>query len=337
MPAIRRGVRYPFRLATTALLTTALFTGGCGFSSEESRTELAIQGVYSAALSDRGDHGVIGSILHGGSWWDLNQGERLFNWNHKAGEASEIVATDIADDGSVAATADGQGTIVLWSATAGESLGFWSAPGEIRDLALTERGDLALLGLRDSRAVLFNIREGGVLSTLLHNDIVNSVDITPDGNLALTGSDDYHAKLWDTNTTRLLQDWDLGNKLVTVALSPNGRYAFTAAQSGRAVIWDLNSGDRLHELNRYYDLMQRGSTYTTARFTDQDNQLLLGTASGEVFLFDLDSATIQQQWQLSKRGWWQPTGVSVLALSMDPTTNKVRALGSNGFSYLLGW
>ncbi|MCL6414377.1 hypothetical protein MIB92_01820 [Aestuariirhabdus sp. Z084] len=318
------------------LIVSALSLAGCGFTSEEHNQEVAVQGLYSAALSAQGEQALIGSVLHGGSLWNLNQGERLYNWNHKAGEASEIVASDIAKDGTVAATADGQQTIVLWSIEAGESLGFWRAPGEIRDLALTERGQLALLGLRDNRVVLFNIREGGILTTLLHKDIVNSVDITPDGNLAISGSDDYSAKLWDTNTGRLLQDWDLGNKLVTVALSPNGRYALTAAQSGRAVIWDINTGDPVHELNQYYDLMSRGSTYTSARFSDQDDQLLLGTASGEVFLFDIPSGNISHRWQLSKRGWWQPTGVSVMALARDSASNKVRALGSNGLSYQLG-
>ncbi|WP_426415656.1 WD40 repeat domain-containing protein [Aestuariirhabdus sp. LZHN29] len=327
--------RYTPRLTITAAVAALLLAGGCGFSAEESNTELALQGFYTAALSTDGKQGVVGSIVHGGSLWDLTQGERLFNWNHKAGGASEIVASAISGDGSVAATADGQRTIVLWSISEGKSLGFWSAPGEIRDLALTERGGLALLGLSDNRVVLFNIREGGVLTTLLHEDIVNSVDITPDSNLAISGSDDYHAKLWDTNSGRLLQDWDLGNKLVTVALSSNGRYALTAAQSGRAVIWDSASGEVVHELNKYYDLMTRGSTYSAARFIESDNQLLLGTTSGEVFLFDIDSGTISHKWQLSKRGWWEPTGVSVMALAMDPGTNKVRALGSNGLSYQL--
>ncbi|WP_235015381.1 hypothetical protein [Oceanicoccus sp. KOV_DT_Chl] len=89
--------------------------------------ENAVKGAYSAALSQDGQRSVIGSITHGGSLWTTSKGERLFNWNHKKGEYSNIIAAGFSPDGRFALTADHQ-TMVLWDATTGQSLTFWTAP-----------------------------------------------------------------------------------------------------------------------------------------------------------------------------------------------------------------
>lgn len=92
---------------------------GCGGKGPESEAELAVQGFLSAGLSADGRYAAVGSIHHGGSLWDVAKKERMFNWNHAAGEMSSIRAISFSGDGTLAATSV-EDTIVLWEVLSGK-------------------------------------------------------------------------------------------------------------------------------------------------------------------------------------------------------------------------
>lgn len=320
-----------------AFLTTALCVGlltGCGQGKPPSASwENASKGSYSAAISSNSSFTLIGSINNGGSLWDIKTNKRLFNWNHKQGEFSTIIACAFSPEGLFALTADHQ-TMVLWDTTSGEALTYWTAPNEVMSVTLTPNGNYALLGLEDYSAVLFDVKRGGIQRSFYHEDRVRSVAMSEDGRLAVTGSEDQTAALWDVSSGQKLQQWQHDDEVVTVAISAAGDKAFTVAKYDRAVIWDTQTGKAVGQLPLGASAMRRGLVFTSAAFSPDGKLLLTGSADRQIQLWDTRTLKQIDHWTVPKRSLWQPTSASILALSFAGN-NVFYAIASNGFTHRL--
>lgn len=319
--------------ALSVLLVSLALTACDNAEKPTEQWETAVQGLYTAALSSDGQLGIIGSIQHGASLWDMKRKERLFNWNHTKGEYTLLTSAAFSPGGRYAATASDR-TIVLWETATGAPVWFWTAPGDILSMALTPNGDYAVLGLASHMAVLFDIKNGGVKRTFNHNEKVRSVALSADGSRLLTGSDDFTARLWDIQTAKVLQTWSHDNNVITTALSDNGRYAFTAAQADQANIWDASTGALIQSLPIKKGSYIVGAAYTTARFSADGRKLLTGTNSQLVQLWDINSGEPLKRWRITKKDKWKPTSAAVLAIAFSGA-DKYVAIGSSGLSYKL--
>ncbi|MCR8922222.1 hypothetical protein NO559_05530 [Dasania sp. GY-MA-18] len=319
----------------SALLLAALLLSACDNSkTPEHSVEVAVKGLYSGAISQDGKLSVIGSIHHGGSLWRSSQNERLFNWNHKQGEYSNIIASGFSPEGDFALTADHQ-TMVLWSTQNGQALTFWTAPSQVHDIALTNNGNFAFLGLHDDSAVLFDVKRGGIKRSFYHRNRVTAVALSDDGKMALTGSDDNDAKLWDVSNGQALFTWTHADEVVTVALSPAGDKAFTVAKYDKAALWDTRSGKLLGELPLRASSLRRGQAFTAASFSSDGKQLLTGSSDRKVQLWDVNTLKPLASWTVPKRDPVKPTSASIVAVGFSATSGKYLALASNGFSLVL--
>ncbi|UTA48027.1 hypothetical protein L1F30_00465 [Simiduia sp. 21SJ11W-1] len=294
--------------------------------------EVANKGALSASLDATGQYAVIGSIFEGGSLWRVTDFERLYNWNHKAGEQSTLHASAFSADGRWVATATTH-TIVFWDLQSGQAVRFWNAPAEILDMALTPTGDFALLGLVDGSAVIFDIKRGGIARTLRHTNRVRKVSLSGNGKLALTGSEDHTAILWDTDTSTALQTFQHEDEVQMVALSEDGTRALTAAKYDKAVLWNLETGRAIGNIPLQASMVKRGLRFTAARFSSDGKQLITGRPDEIVQLWDVASLSELKRWRLPKRETLQPTGASVLALAF--AGNHHVAVASNGFIHIL--
>ncbi|UTW05568.1 hypothetical protein KDX31_20845 (plasmid) [Amphritea atlantica] len=317
------------RLSTAgcALLAAAILTGCSDSDKPVKYVEYALQGAYCGMLSPQAKYAVIGSFNHGGSLWNVSQHERLYNWNHKTGEYSLIAACAFSPDELYAATANQQ-DLVLWNLSNGKPEGFWSSPAEILAMDLSPNGGYALLGLADHSAVYFDIKQGGVIQTFRHEARVKSVDLSEDALLALTGDDAYNAQLWDVQSNKVIHSLKFGNIVDTVALSPNKQLAFSSGSLDRAVIWNTQDGSVLHTLSDNRDLFGKRLSFLSARFSPDNSQLLTGTASGSVQLWDTNSGEILRSWALHKRDPYGPTSTAVYSVGFG--NGIYYAIGSNG-------
>ncbi len=311
------------------LLATVLLVSACSSGdSPEREVEYAVQGLYSAALSSDGKYAVIGSIQHGGSLWDANDHERLYNWNHQKDIYTNVVASAFSPDNQYAITADQQ-EMVLWEVNGGRPHWFWNAPDEVLDVDLAPNGNFALLGLENHTAVYFDIKNGGVQRTLYHDSPVKSVDLSDDGLLALTGSDNHQAKLWNMQDGKLTHTLDHENSVNTVALSPNSRYAFSASQLDKAYIWDTQSGEILHTLSGDEGYIQKRLSYTAAVFSSNSDQLLTGNTGGTVQLWDVREGKELRRWEVFFRDAFRPTSATLYAVGF--ADNGYKAIAANGY------
>lgn len=304
----------------------SLLTACSSGDSPVKQWEMAVQGVYSASLSKDGENILIGSVHHGGSYWDISKFERLYNWNHEANKMSGIVASSISDNGLYAATSDHR-KIVLWNAKTGEAFWLWEAPADIRDMDLSNTGQYALLGLESYEAALFDIQNGGVKLRLSHEGIVQTVDMSADGQWAITGGDDSYVKVWDLSSGKEVRSWQLNNQIKVVAISEDGSLGFAASHRGDTLIWDLVTGKLRSEIKA------TAGYFLSARFNEAANLLLTGNSSGQVQLWNTKDGVLQRTWQLTGRNDWATKNTQVLDVAFKG--KKYRAVGANGITFEL--
>lgn len=327
-------ISFPVKSLSPILLCTTLFLSACEKGQVPSAsTENAVRGIYNASLSDDGSFSIIGSIEHGGSLWRVKDRERLFDWNHRKGEFSAVIASGFSPDGEFALTADHQ-TMVLWETSTGSPLTFWTAPSEILALDLSPNGNTALLGLEDFSAVIFDVKRGGILSTFYHKDRVRSVAFSNDGKFALTGSEDGFANLWDLSSKEKIHSWNHNDEVHTVAISPVGDKAFSVAKYDKAALWDTSSGELIGEIPLSNTAIKRGTVFTAAVFSADGERLLTGTADRLVQLWDTNTLKEVSRWLMPKRDAWKPTSSSVLALAFSEN-EQYYVVTSDGFTHEL--
>ena len=323
--------------AITLALSLLALTSCSGGTPPESSFEYAVQGLYSAELSDDGSRAIVGSINHGGSLWQVSEKERQFNWNHKQGTYSQIISSAFSPDLGFAITATPQ-TMVLWDANSGEGISYWTAPSEILDINLLPQGELALLGMVDHSAALFDVRNGGVRQVFYHDGRVNAVAIDSAHGRVLTGSDDYSARLWDLQSAKELQRWEHEDEVQLVELSPDGRVAFTMAKYDKAALWDTETGASKGEIPLFSTAIARGLVFTAVAFSDDANYLLTGTSNRIVQLWDTRNLKEIKKWIMPKRDAVAPTSAAVQALAFAGGSNSsgnYYAITSDGFTHRL--
>lgn len=311
-----------------ALLSLSLLTACSDAPGPNQTLETTVRGANTAAVSPDGFFGLVAAVDHGGSLWDLRSGERLFDWNHQQGGYTTINHTSFSADNLFAVTAS-PFDIVLWSTQTGEPQWYWKTPDEILDVDLVGAGEFALLGLANAEAVIFDIQNGGVLRRMYHPASVRSVAVNADGELALTGADDYIARIWDTGTQTVLFERQFSNVIDTVALAPNETYAFSAETLGSAQIWNIKTGELIHSLSGDEWYWPKRVSYLSSRFSNDSTQLLTGTASGLVQLWDVASGNEIGRWRIAVKDSFGPVQTGVYDVAFGPG-NSISAMGSNG-------
>lgn len=283
--------------------------------------QVAANGAYSASLNGNGL--VLGSFQHGGSYWDVSEPARRYNWNHMEGFLTEILYSDLSDDGAYAMTANYY-NLVLWNTASGEPVWFWEAPAKIESADLSADGRFALLGLNNSTAVLFDIQNGGVFREFSHGGPISSVALNLEAGLALTGSEDRTAALWNVRSGEQIRSFEYRNQVSVVALSPTGRTALMVPANEEAELWDLSSRQKITNLDtakfRLY----------SAHFVDE-NRLLAGTTHRNIFEFNVQTGDKTQTWQIGTEG--KQAFKSAIVLDVDWNVSRLMAVGSNGYLY----
>lgn len=306
-----------FTLCWVMLLSACLPQG------PSSKVQMASQGIYSAAIDRTGQAAVVGSYLHGGSFWDLEKKGRSYNWNHREGYLTEILYSDISADGRFAVTAN-YFNLVLWDTRTGQSIWFWSAPAKIEAVALSADGRFAMLGLANNSALLFDVQKGGLLREFIHRGPVVSVAVNIDAGIVLTGSEDSSARLWNIGDGSLLREFKYSNQVPLVALSPSGKKALIVPANEKAEIWNLKSYNRISTLRTAKFRLYSG------RFVGE-NRLLVGTTHRNIFEFDATNGKKVQTWKLGTEG--KQAFKSAIVLDIGWYQGDLVAIGSNGYLY----
>ena len=305
----------------------------CSFTDDPSAFfSTSVQGIFCAAYSSDGRHVLAGSIQHGGSLWDTENAERLFNWNHQANLTSQITAMDFSAEGDFVLTSDGR-TLVLWDVSSGEALRFFNAPSTVLHLALSPSAQTALLGLANGNAVLFDVQRGGIIEELDQGHHILSMAVSNNGDYALFGLDNGQAKFWNLRSLELINEIETQGRVQTVALSNDGLFGLLTVQHIDAVVWDMRANALHSKLNYSNRFFPSFSSFVVAKFSRDGSKILTGNTTGAVELWSRENGKRIKRWITPVGSTFKPRIFSVVAVAINDQLRQVSAIVSNGTSY----
>ncbi|WP_076540728.1 WD40 repeat domain-containing protein [Shewanella sp. UCD-KL21] len=274
---------------------------------------------YSASLSEDGQYALVSTASNGVLLWDLKASQLKYHWQH-GNSASEsdnsVFATAISANAHYAATLSNS-SLVIWNIHSGGAVGWWSLPVSAQSVAIANNAQ-TLVGLIDG-SVMSLAPEQSLIKFLGHQERVSSVSISADGQRALTGSNDGTAILWQAQTGQPIQQWQLESRLSKVQLNQRGSLSFVSDIKGHGYIYHNDTGTQQAQLA----INRRQMTFSSARFIQQDKQLITGSPSKEIILWDTKTGKKQttRQIQLTKNS--QNRGAVVYSIASDENQNII--------------
>ena len=308
---MNRTVMYKNKAVNLTLIISLLVLTGCEASSVPiSQTRHTAVSTYDADISDDGAYSLVASVNHDAGYWDLENNVLIYNWSHSVSSDVGIIAVDISPDGTRAVTAT-EKDMAVWDTSNGKNLGFYSLPdSDLRDIAISDRGDSLIMGLGDGRVIHLNLRSGRRLEFLAHGEAINSVDISPNGRYVLSGGNDYRAIFWDSKTGQALQQRKHNSRVILVSLSRDGSRAFSSGIKADAFVWDLVSGETISKLA----LKKRQYVLTSARFSADNQETLTGAPSRQLVLWNANDGKLKKLIRVTSRDANRPSGAIIYAV-----------------------
>ena len=246
--------------------------------------------------------------------WDIITQEPLQTYDELTGEITRIA---IQVDGTIAA-GNNEGSVYILTPQS-ETQEFQSVLGSVSGLSFDPEENLLLVADDEGNFRLWNygtqelIREFNSL-----DDGITDIQFVPDSDLFLVSSEDSTLRIWDTITFRQVNRFNITDPIVDVAVTENSnQLASISSQDMR--IWNLLGSEQLVVLD---DLPRR---ITSIAFDDMNQNVVMGTASGNLNVWDLetqqsvinDLATYSDNQILVSRVAVSPDGQHIVTASFD--------------------
>ena len=242
---------------------------------------------------------VISSFKEGTSFWDLEKKKPVYRWNHGKQSDSTISHIAFSPNNQFVITADKR-SFVVWNSKTGEASDYWSTESDIMDAAISNDGNLALLGLKDGRAIHFNLQTQRRLEVIAHRDqTVTSVDLTASGQYAVTGGNDNRVVFWDSKSGKALNTITLNARVRLVRMDYTAPRLLIATEDNSAFIYNSKTGEQISPLA----FKPRQGLVTAARFAYKKNLVLLGFPAREISLWDTETGLKLDKWRTPNKKW----------------------------------
>ena len=220
---------------------------------------------------------------------------------------SAIWTAALSPDGTLLATGNNDGDVIIYNANTGEKVASlnadqqygWLKSGKfsqsdlwVSSVAFSPDGKTLASSYGTGLIVIWDWHSGKPVFAPFdgHHDIVEKITYNADGSLLASGGDDGNAILWDLNPN--IQD-HLKTKFVghsalvyDVAFSPDGRLLATGSGDRLVKIWDVKSG------NYILDLYGATNRVHAVAFTPDGRHVVSGATDGTVRVFTLDPAEL---------------------------------------------
>lgn len=317
-----------FYLVTILFLTISLT--GCSDSGAipSNSMEHAVDGAYTATLSQDGQYAVISSIHHGIALWDTQANALKYQWSHQGSDNNLVLVAAISPNNTHVLTADRE-NFVLWEIATGKAAAFIKVKdSNIRDVAVSNDGRHLLIGKSNGVVVHITTATGRRLEFLGHQEKINSVDLSDNGRFALTGSNDYVAYFWDTESGQVIHRFNHSSRVSKVALDHSRRYAFTADTQKQAQIWDITTGKPVSKLK----YTARQNIFSSVRFNSDATKIVTGSPARKVKLWDVATGEQLQSWTVAPRENSRPKSAVVHSVAFINNDKQIISESSSGLA-----
>ncbi|MEZ4487813.1 MAG: WD40 repeat domain-containing protein [Cyanobacteriota/Melainabacteria group bacterium] len=282
----------------------------------------------------------------------------------------EIDVASFSKDGSRLLTVEDEGVAKIWDTTTKEQIGeirptsplsgkiespLPVLPTEdfkvfIESAALDNKGELALLGLNDGTAGVFDVATGSRLSTLCQGEappenweIIRAVNYSNDGSLTVVGFHDRAVAVYDRTGEKLIARFspyeldsffsrtNRGRKAMisSVAISGDNRYVFAGAGDLTCHIYDLETKKLVFAAVDYREEIIAVGTV--------NNTILWATAGGIIWKKEGDNEpervlALSEDWDEAK---FAPSGDFILVRTAPGELKKINLADDKAESEVL--
>jgi len=308
------------------LVLSLIFVVSCSRSDQPlQQYEHAVEGTFAAEISQNGDYSFISSISHGLRFWDNRNNQLLYQWQHHNIEDNDVYIVRISANNTYALSAS-RNEFAIWDIKTGQSVGFYKvSESPIRDIQISANGRYVLYGQVNGKLVHIDLKTGRRLEMPIHTEKINSIDLSANGFYALSGGNDHRAFLWNTQTAQIIQEFNFDHRVSMVKFEDQGRYAFVADNQKAAQIWNLTTG----KLESTLIYQARQSIFSSVRFVNDGKQLLTGSGTKIMTLWDVKTGLSLQKWTVTARKHTRPKTAVVYSATMWDT-DKVASETSAG-------
>jgi len=261
-------------------------TGNSNFSLSHSDNIIT-----ASALSKDGQFNLVADGKTVCLW--KNSQEQLPLHCLKGNEAQFMELLDISENNEFYAVSN-QMSVRLYSLQKHRPLGEWQVDGNIiNDMDISADGGKILIGFRNGKASIIDVKRNKVSTFTKHRLDINSVNLSDDGAMAFTGSSDKTARLWHTSSGETIHEFSHGSRVNHVSLSADGKVGFTLDAIKDRTFWDLSTGKIIAEL----DTNLRFFEFNDSIFSSDNSMLLTGSPKQVIKLWRVADGALVAQWQ----------------------------------------
>lgn len=205
------------------------------------------------------------------------------------GHANEVLDVAGSSDSSQIVSCSADKSVILWDVTTGQPLRRYRAhASSVTCIKFNEESTMAVSGSIDNTVAFWDIlsrRQEPVQTLRDAKDAITSIQVTD--HEVLTTSVDCHTRLYDLRIGKMISDY-IGSIITHGSLTHDGQCYVLSCSDGTIKLIDKDSGELLntfmgHETNDY--LLENC-------VNDKDNQIISGSATGEIFYWDLISSNV---------------------------------------------
>ena len=224
----------------------------------------------------------------------------------------------------IALTADNR-EFVIWDTQTGKALAYWLAPADIIDIQLDALGNFAVLALKNNRAIIFNVKTGGIIAQYSHTHHLFTAAISAKGRLAISGGFDNAISIWQVDNQKLLHKIQLPNYPRMINLHDQLGLVFVHPARHNAAIYSINNGEMLHTLSI------KNQFISFAKILDEQH-VILGNNKNQVALYNYKTDKLIKRWQMQQKN---TRSKSNYILSVQAIDEHFFAVSTDGYAYLL--
>ena len=177
--------------------------------------------------------------------WSVETGKWLRGpFGHRDNTFGVVVGLSFSADGTVLATANSGGTVLLWDVESGDWIKTLTVDSTLDCMAMHPGGGIIAAGTREDGIVLLDTATGleiGRLDAGFRNP--NSMSFGPGGTRLAVGYSEGQVRLWDIEGEEQIGNLDSDlYREVAVAYSRDGTLLASGERDGTVRVWELAGG-----------------------------------------------------------------------------------------------
>lgn len=240
------------------------------------------------------------------------------------GHTDYVSSVTFSPDGKMLASGSYDGTIRLWDASTGKTLGdpLIGHKDGVNCGAFSPDGKLLASGSYDTTVILWDVSTGRAIRRLAaHSALVNSVVFNPDGKTLVSASNDATIIFWDIASGKAINHitTDHTSAIESVVFSPDGKMLASGGADKTIMLWDVATGKAIRQ-----PLRGHRNYVNSVAFSPDGKTLASGSWDQTVILWDVATGKAIGSPLTGHTGkiWsvaFSPDGKSLVSGSIDNT------------------